>query len=177
MMKSNITAGIFLLVAIMLISGAAMLAMAAPGTQDDPVITLDYLDNKFKPDIMIEVEAIGQKLIQDFDQKLENLEGRLQSNASNDTTSPNEADRFSVVTLSNGQILTCSVGTEIMLRVGAANGRGADPALVNYTSGQTLTAGTALTQNNMYLVTIENNGITATNNLVRVLVRGEYLIS
>jgi hypothetical protein len=65
-----------------------------------------------------------------------------------------------------------------MLRIGTANayvGNSA-PALVNYTNGGTLGNGAALAVNNMYLVTIEGNGITATAATVRVVVRGEYTI-
>jgi hypothetical protein len=64
-----------------------------------------------------------------------------------------------------------------MLRIGTANGFGSAPALVNYTDGATLAAGTALTTNHMYLVTIEGNGVRATADTVRVLVRGSYKIT
>ena len=151
--------------------------MASPGTQEDPFITLNYLNNNFRPQIMDEVRGIEQELSSAIDAKIAELEARLQSGQGTSSQTPGSADRFSVVTLSRGQTLTCSVGAEIMLRIGSATGVGSAPALVNYTDGEALSAGTALTANHMYLVTIEGNGVRATADTVRVLVRGSYRIS
>jgi hypothetical protein len=176
-MKMKLVTGIVVLAAIALISGATILAMAAPGTQEDPFITLSYLTNQFKPQIMNEVKSAEQRLLSTFDDKITQLEARIQANQGGTAAAPTSAETFVVVTLNRGQSLTCSVGTEIMLRIGSANGFGADPALVNSTSGSTLSAGAALTENNMYLITIEGNGVRATADMVRLLVRGSYKIS
>jgi len=177
-MKRRIIVGIVVLATVALISGASLMAFATPGTQTDPFITLSYLTDVFKPQIMAEVGKTEQDLKASFDARIAALEEQLDSSQSgSNPTTPGSADVFSVVTLRNGQSLTCSVGTEIMLRIGTANGAGSAPALVNYTSGTTLAAGSALTTNNMYLVTIEGNGIKATAETVRVLVRGDYKIS
>ena len=175
-MKIKIVTGILVLAVIALISGATILAVAAPGSQEDPFVTLGYLMNSFKPQIMSEVSNTGQEISREIDGKIADLEMLLQANQS-DSAAQGSADRFSVVTLSMDQSLTCSAGAEIMLRIGTASGTGTAPALVNYTSGGTLSAGTALEVNNMYLVTIEGNGIKATSDTVRVLVRGNYNIS
>ena len=177
-MKMKIITGIVVLAVITLISGATILATAAPGTtQQDPFITLDYLTNNFKPQILIEIRNAEQELTRAFDAKLADLEARFYANQSVVSQTPGSADRFSVVTLNRGQSLTCSVGAEIMLRLGTANGFGSAPALVNYTTGDALSPGSALTANNMYLVTIEGNGVRATADSVKVLVRGNYRIS
>ena len=177
-MKMKIITGIVVLAVITLISGATILATAAPGTtQQDPFITLDYLTNTFKPQIMAEIKNTEQELLRTFDAKIADIEARLKANQSIVSQTPGSADRFSVVTLNRGQSLTCSVGAEIMLRVGTANGSGSTPALVNYTTGDALSPGNALTANNMYLITIEGNGVRATADTVKVLVRGSYRIS
>jgi len=177
-MRRKISIGIAVLAIVILISGASILATASPGTTTDPLITLSYLTNIFRPQVMTEVRNTGQTLTQQFEAKVDEVEALLQDGPGAPPPAPRPADLFSVVTLSNGQRLTCSVGTEIMLRIGTANARGgSEPALVNYTTGATLAAGSSLTTNNMYLVTIENNGITATAGTVRVLVRGNYTIS
>jgi len=174
-MRKKFYTGIAVLAAVLLISGASILALASPGTTTDPLITLSYLTNIFRPQVMTETQGIAQKLTQDFDEKIKELEEKLSDNPGG--TAPEPGDVFAVVTLSNGQTLTCPVGTEIMLRIGTANARGSSaPALVDYTSGATLAAGSALTTNHMYLVTIEGNGITATAATVRVLVRGNYTV-
>ena len=176
-MRTKIAAGFIVLALIALVSGATMQAVAAPGSQDDPFITLDYLNNKFKPELLNEARGIGQEIAKDIDEKIVELETRLKNGQSSAAPMPADSERFVVVTLSNRQSLTCSVGTEIMLRIGAANGFGSSPALVNYTSGETLSAGAALITNNMYLITIEGNGIRATSDMTRVLVRGDYTLS
>ena len=174
-MKNKIITGILVLAAVTLISGATLLASAAPGTQDDPFVTLDYLVNKFKPEILSEVKSSEQALSRTIDGKIADLEERLRV-GQGATATPGSADEFSVVTLSKGQSLVCSVGAEVMLRIGTATGFGSAPSLVNYTSGSALSDGEALTVNNMYLVTIEGNGVKATAETVRVLVRGSYKV-
>ena len=175
-MKIKIITGILVVAAIALVSGATLLAMASPGTQENPLITLNYLNNNFKPLIMTEVSKTEEDLMRAFDAKIAELEEKLKTEQGDVVQTQNSAEKFSLVTLSAGQSLSCSVGAEIMLRVGTATGSGTAPALVNYTDGATLSAGTALTANNMYLVTIEGNGLKATADTVRVLVRGTYKI-
>ena len=178
-MKRKIIICILVLAVVTAISGASFLAFASPGTQGDPFVTLAYLTNVFRPQVMNDVKSAEQELIEKLDDRIATLESQLQSNqgGSATTASPSNADRFQVVTLSRGQSLICSVGTEIMLRVGSANGTGSAPALVNYTTGETLSSGSALTTNHMYLVTIEGNGLSATADTVRVLVRGSHSVN
>jgi len=177
-MKRKIIIGILVLAAVMFISGSSILAFASPGTQTDPFVTLSYLTEIFRPQIMTDVRTTEQSLIQRFNTQIAALETQLEAGQSSSAPpSPSAAERFSVVTLSRGQSLACSVGTELMLRIGTATGSGSAPALVNYTSGETLSAGSALVTNNMYLVTIEGNGVRATADTVRVLVRGSYRIT
>lgn len=159
------------------ISGAGMLALASPGTQTDPVVTLSYLMDIFRPRVMTDAAAAAQETTQNIDARITALESQLQSGQGAATAAPDAANKFSVVTLSKGQSLTCPVGAEIMLRIGTATGSGSAPALVDYTTGETLSSGSALTVNHMYLVTIEGNGINATADTVRVLVRGSYRIT
>lgn len=175
-MKTKVIVSLVLLAAFAFVSGAGLLALASPGTQADPFITLSYLTNIFRPQVMTEVGRTEQELTQKFEARIAALEAQLQASQGTGPAAQNTADRFSVITLSRGQAMTCSVGTEIMLRIGTATGSGTAPALVDYTTGDTLAAGTALTANHMYLVTIEGNGVRATADTVRVLVRGNYRI-
>ena len=45
--------GILFVAVIVLIFGVAILAMATPGTQDNPFITVSYLENYFKLQIPV----------------------------------------------------------------------------------------------------------------------------
>jgi len=177
-MKSRIIVCIVVLAAITLISGVSILAFASPGTEADPFVTLSYLTSIFKPQVMADVTRIEQELTQKFETRITELERQLQSSqGSSGPATVKESERFTVITLRRNQSLTCKVGTEIMLRVGSATGFGTQPALVNYTTGETLAAGSSLTTNHMYLVTLEGNGIRSTADTTRVLVRGDYHIS
>ncbi|MCL2392405.1 MAG: hypothetical protein FWC66_07340 [Oscillospiraceae bacterium] len=176
-MRRKIAFSFVVLAILILVSGISILATASPGTQDDPFITLSYLTNIFRPQVMNEVRSTEQQMIQRFEARISELEAQLQASGSGQAAT-GTADRFHVVTLRRDQTLIASVGTEIMLRVGTATAFGSsEPALVNYTAGSTLSSASALVTNNMYLVTIEGNGVRATADLVRVLVRGVYTVS
>jgi hypothetical protein len=177
-MKRKIFIGIIVIAAIITLSGATFLVVAHPGSQDDPFVTLSYLTNIFRPQMMTAVTEAEGRLSGDVNTRVSGLEQQIHTTHGVELSAlPGSAHTFSVVTLSRNQILTASVGTEIMLRVGTATARGTAPALVNYTNGTTLYAAGALVTNHMYLVTIEGNGITATDDLVRVLVRGSFTVS
>jgi len=176
-MKNKIITGIVFLATAALISGASILAVASPGSEYDPFVTLSYLNGDFKPQFMNEVKTIEQEMTQKFNTRIAEFEAQLKAGGGGGQTVQGDADAFHVVTLRRNQSLTCSVGAEIMLRIGTANGLGSVPALVNYTSGGTLSSGSALTPNHMYLVTIDGNGLKATADTVRVLVRGTYKIT
>ena len=177
-MKRKIFVGAAFLAFVAFVSGVSLLAFATPGDKDDPFVTLSYLNDTYKAEIMNEVKKTEQDMTQKFNSQVSALESQLQvSQSSSSATAPGKADVFSVVTLSKGQSLTCPVGVEIMLRVGTATGFGSAPALVNYTSGATLASGSELVVNNMYLVTIEGNGVRATADTVKVLARGNYKVT
>ena len=174
--KLLLTLGIILLVS--LTAGLTALATSNYGSSNDPLVALSYLDKTVTPNIMDKLDEMlktkAQELTKTFNDKVNAASG------SSGGTSGGAVDlqTFSVVSLTNGQTLKCNVGTEIMLRIGTAVTAGADsPRLIDETTGADVTAaGTGLTKNHMYMVSINGNGITATSN-VKVLVRGEYSIS
>jgi hypothetical protein len=175
-LKKKIVVGAVVTMAVLLVFGAGMLAAASVGTQDDPFITLSYLTDIFKPQVMRDATAAEQEMTKRFDEQISAFEAQMKAGQGGQTA-PTDKDKFTVVTLSRNQVLVCPVGTEIMLRIGTATANGSSaPALVNYTTGATLSNGAALTVNNMYLVTIEGNGVKATAATVRVVVRGNYTI-
>ena len=75
------------------------------------------------------------------------------------------------------QVLTGDIGCEVMLRVGSATCVAAStPGLVDETSGSTLSGGGALAANHLYMMTVENRGVKAGADTVKLLVRGTYTI-
>ena len=72
----------------------------------------------------------------------------------------------------------CLVGCDILLRIGSPSASGPDsPVLVDTTEGTTLENGGVLVKNHLYMATIVNNGLTATADVTKVLISGEYTIS
>lgn len=143
-------------------------AAAEAGSSGDPLVTLSYLQETFLPGILREV-----------DEKIEdrNAEVVRQLGGSGSSVGATASDTFTVVTLSQGQVLTGDIGCEVMLRVGtAACVSPSNPGLIDETAGATLNNGGALVQNHLYMMTIEGRGVKATSGTVKVLARGSYTI-
>lgn len=137
---------------------------AEAGSSGDPLVTLSYLNETFMDSIMDRV-----------DEKIAQRNSQLSGQTGVGGTA---ADTFTVVTLSNGQTLTGGIGCEVMLRVGTASCVSpASPGLIDETSGSTLDGGKALTQNHLYMMTIDGRGVKATAGTVKLLVRGGYTIA
>ena len=85
---------------------------------------------------------------------------------------------FAVISLTKGQTVSCGVGCEVMLRIGSAEALGADyPVLVDSTNGDSVSNGSALKSNHLYLVTIAGNGFKATAGTTKLLIRGNYTVN
>ena len=176
--KRKLVIAVGVLLAVALVAGLTGLATGVYGSQSDPLVTLSYLNQSVMPAVMTELDTmIDQKaseMTADFDAKLDAFKAQVSLPAPG---TDDDSQSFSVVSLTNGQTLVCSVGTEIMLRIGTAVSAGPDvPRLIDETTGSSVnSAGTALVKNHMYMVTINGNGIKATSN-VKVLIRGSYTI-
>lgn len=162
--KKKLLISLSIIIAVAFVAGVTAVATSTYGSQSDPLVALSYLDDTVTPSIMSRLETM--------------INEKISGISVGGTTTVTNGQEFSVVSLTNGQTLTCSVGTEIMLRIGSAVSAGSSsPRLVDETTGSSVTSsGTALTQNHMYMVTIKGNGIKATSS-VKVLVRGDYTIS
>lgn len=178
-LKKKLLISLGVLIAVVFISGASILAATTLGTSSDPLVTLSYLTGKLKPQLMSDVSAsisAAQASLQpSLDAKISGFKQDIDAKlaGSSGTTAPTAT--FSVVTLTAGQTVSCTIGTEILLRIGTAAAVGETPALVDSTSASTLSSGEALTTNHMYLVTIQGNGFKATST-VKVLLRGTYTV-
>ena len=165
--KNKSLVAITVLLAVLLVASIGALAATNYGTKDDPLVTLSYLDT-----------TVTGSILDKLDNSIAEAEKELTASFDEKIASGGGTETFSLVTLSNGQAVTCGVGTEIMLRIGTAASYGNDsPRLINTTTGTSVTAAnTALSANNMYMVTIQGNGIQATSDTVKVLIKGDYTI-
>lgn len=171
------------LVALTLTGFAAV--AADQGTAADPLVSLSYLTSVFKPSVLSDVDAKvaaqEARIKTDFSallaahkQEVEQLVSGLSGGVS--ITGQSTAT-YAVATLSSGQVITGTVGTEFMLRVGTAVcSASSAPGLINVTTGGSINNGAALTTNHLYMATIDPRGVKATSGTVKLLVRGTYTI-
>lgn len=158
-----------LLVVVMIFGAMNMTVSVAaePGSDQDPLVTLSYLNDTFLNTVL---EKVDQKIAARNTEIVKQLGGQA-SNAES-------ANTFSVVTLTQGQILTGDIGCEVMLRVGtAACVAPSAPGLIDETSAGTLNNGGALEKNHLYMMTIEGRGVQATAATTKLLVRGTYTVA
>lgn len=156
-----------ILCSLLLMTGVAFAANY--GTSEDPLVTLSYITSIFKPSILNEIDDKIAAAKTD-------LTNQLKSDAASLGISGG-SNEFEVISLSSGQKLIGDIGTELMLRVGSASCvASSTPGLIDTTGGTTLSAGGAVQQNHLYMVTVEGRGIKATAD-VKVIVRGGYTIS
>jgi len=142
-------------IAVAALAGVAVYAVGSYGSEDDPLVAKSYLESVLRPELEKEMQSELNDAISD-----------LRSGSG----------EFSVVQLSNGQTVTCEVGCEILPRLGSTQAVGTSPALVDTTTGNSVSSGTALTANHLYMVSIAGNGITATADGTYVLISGGYTV-
>lgn len=178
-MKRTIRILLLAMAALVLLFGTAVISAGAqgtPGTEDDPLVTLSYLNDVF-------TGYITELFRSDLEEQTAELEAELEARVAaleeqSAAAEELEARRtYEVVSLEDGQKLICSRGTELMLRVGKAAVTAEDtPGLVDTSTTENLEDGDSLIKNHMYMVTINGHGIRADGH-VKIVVRGEYSIS
>ena len=171
--------GALTLSAVLLGTGAAL---AAGGDQNDPLVTLSYLEQSAIPQIVKEVEA-GAALRQ---KELERLfteqvnQYRQQAGQGGGSTGGSVGGgsaSYTLVSMANGQVMSLGVGCEVLLRVGTAVVQAdSAPALIDLSSGGTVNTGAPLTKNHLYMSTIPDRTLTASGD-VKLLVRGSYSLA
>lgn len=169
----TIRLGALALSAALLGTGAAL---ASGGGQDDPLVTLSYLNQTAIPQIVKQVEektaARQRELEQTFTGQIDQYRQSAGQGGSAGSAS------YTLVTMSRGQVLLPEVGCELLLRVGTATVRsGGSPALIDLSDAGTVDSGASLTKNHLYMSTIAGRTVTATANTVKILVRGGYSIA
>lgn len=136
--------------AVLLVAGVSAYAAIKYGSKDDPLITKSYLDSVVQPQM--------EKELQD---QLNAAQAGMQSSV---------AGEFTELSLSSGNSVKCSVGSELLLRSGSAKALG---SLVDTTTGSNVSAGGALTANHLYMAVEDGSGLTAAASAV-ILVSGSY---
>ena len=157
MKKKTIRTILCILLAAAGLTAFGALAAGGAGSRGDPLVTLSYLTDTFTAQIMDKVDAA---LAQRNEQLLRELGG------SGGAVS-GAASSYTAVTLSAGQTLYGEAGCEVLLRSGSAS---CSAGLTDATAGGTLSGGSALEANHLYLMP-ESCGISAAGGAT-LLVRG-----
>lgn len=159
------------MIVLLAISGVLNMTVsfaAEAGSSGDPLVTLSYLNETFLNTVL---QRVDQKISARNSQIAQQLGGQAGGGTGSAAT-------FTVVTLSSGQTLTGDVGCEVMLRVGTASCVSpSSPGLIDETTAGTLANGGALTQNHLYMMTVEGRGVKAASATTKLLVRGSYTVS
>ena len=139
------------LLACTLIVGAA-LASGDQGSQQNPLVTLSYLDEVVVPEILKQV-----------DEKLETKAAQLQGAGA----------AFTPLELSAGRSVTLAAGSQLLVRAG--NLSSLNP-LVDLTEGTTWNGGEGMKANHLYIATGEGQTVTACT-VATVMVQGGYTLN
>ena len=153
-MKSKFIAGIEIFAATALVF-AGVTAFGAAGTQDDPLVSKSYVDDK-------------------INQVLEIVNG---GSVSVDGTIAPAGGSYQPVYASVGQVVLGGEGTEIILRSGKANIyiEGVD-GLVDATTGKNLTTGDVATSNHIMIVPRDDGRGVKVTEAAWFLIKGDYTI-
>ncbi len=168
-----------MVLALLLFFGSFTGLVYAQGGEDNPLVTLSYLNGVFKTEIIEEteqkIEENELELLSEIDKKQEDFRSEMNDIA---TSAGNTgAVLYTLVTLSEGQSIKGDVGCEALLRVGnAICVSDSNPGIIDTTTTETLNNGQYLQKNHLYLITIEGRQIKALDTTVKLLVRGSYTI-
>ena len=153
-------------------------ALAAAGGQDDPLITLSYLEQTVIPDVVRQVEEKAAARQDELSKSFSDLIEQYRQADADGAGSGSESASFTLVTLTSGQTLNLDVGCELLLRIGTAKvNANSSPALIDVSTGGTVANGASLTVNHLYMSTIADRTVTPTAATVKLLVRGGYSIT
>ncbi len=139
------------------IGGTAL--AANQGSQEDPLLTLSYLDKVLRPQLETEVDAAVERnkteLGKQMDQAVVDGEKRV-----NDALSAAGVGAFQSKTLTRGESFTPGAGRELLLTSGSATAVG---TLTDTTAGKSVSAGASLELAHLYVTADAAGGCKATS--------------
>ena len=176
-MKKKIAAGIAA-VSALLVSAGVIAHAAAYDSSVDPLVTLSYLSNQFKNEILSEVDKRIERITGSLEAYASYMDENPVQSAPVVTEAPASA-AFEVVELSYGDVLYAASASEVKLRAGVVSciAPDASQGLADITGGYEIYNGEFLTKNHMCLIPrADSRGILALSDSVFIMVRGDYSI-
>ena len=155
-------------------------AVAGNGDENDPLVTLSYLEQIVIPDVVSQVETKAEARQEELKKSLDEQIAAYKKEITALTDSAGSAGNasYTLVTLTGGQTMALDVGCELMLRVGTVKvNSNTNPALIDIATGESVNNGASLTKNHLYMATIPDRTLTPTAETVKLLVRGGYSVA
>lgn len=146
---------VFCMVAI-LFGGIGAYAATNYGTESDPLITLSYLNEVLKPQLV-------QTYTQQTKDSLAKLESRMEGEKNG---------AYVPVELKANQTMSCQAGCEFLARSGEAY---VTAGILNVTEGKELAANDWLMKHHLYMAVGDSAEVKANSDLY-LMVRGDYTI-
>ena len=173
----------------LVVSTGVLAAAAGYDSSTNPIVTLNYLTNNFKKEILEAVDERINAKIAEITDKLEAAEPTVTAPEPEPQSEPDPvvitqpapapSTAYEVVQLDNGDALYAEDSCEVILRAGYAVYIAPDPTqgLADTTNGYEIYNGQALSKNHTCLIPrADGRGILATSDSVYIMVRGEYSI-
>ena len=192
--KFIITVSVFLAVSLTL----GLTAAAAYDSSEDPIISLSYLQNIFKAQIIEEIYERISELEDRIADGYEDRDTESDTEETEDTEAETETEEiytppgeettpqdqtlsssYEVIKLSKGDAVYAVSACDIMLRSGSALciAPDANQGIADYTSAEEILGGMPLTKNHMCLIPRgDGRGLLATSETVYIMIRGDYTI-
>jgi hypothetical protein len=161
-----------LIISLALITATGIVALATYGTAEDPLVTLSYLNDVFKPAVLSQANEAT-------DQKIQSLTSS-QGGTSEPVGSEAGLGGYQVIKLGKGDILIGKEGTEIIFRSGQAMAVSPfqDQGISDVTGGKDILNGLNLEKNHLYIVPrSDGRGLDVRSDEAYFLVRGAYSVN
>lgn len=146
-----------MLCALTLTFGSVGVLAATQGSQEDPLLTLSYLEKILRPQLDKEVETAVAQGEAALEKKLSDTVADYEDQVTKALSGAQAA--FQTKTLAKGERFTPGAGRELLCVSGSFTALG---SLSDTTSGQSVAAGQALELGHLYITTADNAGCTAT---------------
>jgi len=150
---------------------------ANPGSSSDPLISLSYFEDKIENLKSTLLKDLTETFTEKFTELEKSVNKTLKDLSKNGVSSPAE---FKLITLKEGEILTCEAGTEIIVRSGKSvvvTSEDSSGGISDITAGRDLPNGELITNNHLLIVPkADGRGIKA-NITGAVMIKGNYTSS
>lgn len=160
------------IIALIIAAGVYVVAYATAGDSSDPLISLSYIENIFKPQVMDKVESLVDTAKDDLQGSIDSTLSQFKSSLGNSTVanamSTLTGNGYESVILEDGCSIHLGAGCEVL----AVSGQGTISGSITDTTAGSALDGGSISENHLYLCT-EAADILASGQ-VQLLVKGDY---